>query len=470
MSLLVSAGRFTMLRCWAISDRTILDRVAFVVLVVALAWKFDVWEISRKTLSTFNHEHLRYPALDFFQDWAAARDHLAGHSIYEPLGESVRRHARALGLHEVDEPPHTLKLNAHPPSMILLVLPLARLDFVAAYRLWTWAGAISLPLSLYLVFRNVSPPFGARAAVAVSLGLALAMTSAYPVFLQFNHANVQMVLLFLLASAFAAERRRWNGLSGALVGVSTAMKLFPGFLGIYFLVTKRYRSAAATALTFAALQVAAAAVFGMEAFTEFVKRALPEVRQYRGTFPAVSVHGLWWKLFDKGSYASEFIELCHWPALARWGAAGSTLIVLAVYLTSAWKARAHDDDGRLFGLSVTTMLLVAPSSWIHSQILLVIPVAVLAWALPGPGLAAWMFRAAVILIWLPTRFILQYKLGPLVSGDGLCRPVETVTYLSINLYAMVALFALGCLSLRPPAVTPRACSGSPGYPWNVEDA
>jgi hypothetical protein len=442
----------------------VLDRVAFAVLFVALAWKLDAWVFTRKTLSTLNHAHLSYPAVDFFQDWAAARDYWAGHSIYEPLSESIRRHASALGLPEVGAPRSTLKLNAHPPSMILLLLPLGRLDFAAAYRIWTWCAAISLPLSLYLLLRTVPPSVQVRAAVVISVGLALAMTSAYPVFLQFHHGNVHLALLFLLASAFAAERRGWDRLSGALVGISGAIKLFPGFMGVYFLVTKRYRSAAVAALTFTALQVVATAVFGTAAFTEFVERALPEINEYRGMFADVSVHSLWWKLFDEGFYGGrEFVELCHWPALARYGAAGSTLVVLAMYFATVTKARLEVDDGRLFGLSITTMLLVGPSSWISTQLLLVISIAVLARALPGPGLAAWIFRAAVVLIWLPTHFILHYKLGPIISADGLYRPVESVTYLSVNFYAMVVLFALGCLSLRWPAVTPQASGGSPDH-------
>ncbi len=430
-------------------DRPTLARVALAVLVAALAWKLDVPDMGRRTLATFDHGHLGHPAMDLFQDWAAARDHRDGRSIYGPLDESARRHAGEIGLPETGVPPFTLKVNAHPPGMVLLALPLARLDFLSAYLVWTWVGAASLPVSLYLVLRSLSPPVGPRPAAVASLALAAAMSTAYPVFLQFTHANVQMALLFLLAAAFAAFRRGRDGLSGALVGVAAAMKLFPGFLVVPFLLTKRYRGAAAAAAAFAALNGAAAAEFGAGAFAEFVTRALPEVREYRGTYSDVSVAGVWAKLFDKGGYATEFVELAHRPALARWGMVGSTLAVLAAYAAAWWTARPAVDPGRLFGLSVTTMLLVAPSSWIHSQILLVIPVAVLARALPGAGPGAWVLRAAVVLMWLPTRYVLQPKIGPLVSGDGLFRPVETATYLSLNLYAMAALFALGCLTLRP---------------------
>ncbi len=432
--------------------RKMLDRAILVVLLILMAWKGKIWDAYQFQSNMLQYKHSQYPAKDFFQDWAAARDHMDGLSIYEPLRASLVRHAGALGLPMKDESP-ALRINAHPPAMILCVLPLGRLEFRTAYLIWTWTGLILLPWSLFLTLRNLPQPVGTGAAVLVSLGLTLMLIPSCPVVAQCNLGNVQMVMLFLLCAAYASARRGRDILSGGFVGAATAIKLFPGFLAIYFLFTRRFRALAAMGVTFAMLQIASLSVFGRQAFIEYVNVAVPEVREWRGAHNNVSIYGIWSKLFDKGSYAGNVIEFTHRPELARYGSAASALIVLGLFLILVWNARSRADDGRLFGLSITTMLLLSPVTWVHSQTLLIPSIAVLACVYPGPSLAAWALRLAAIAIWIEASYFFHHRITHFFWDDLLYRPIANVTYASINCYAMLVLFVLGCLSLRQPADT-----------------
>jgi hypothetical protein len=225
-----------------------------------------------------------------------------------------------------------------------------------------------------------------------------------------------------------------------------AMKLFPAFLAIYFLLTRKFRALTAMCVTFAVMQVAALAVFGEKAFVEFVTLALPEIHEWRSTIGNVSISGFWSKLFDKGTHAPDLVELIHWPELARYGSAISVLVVLLIFS----KARVRPDDGCLFGLTVTTILLITPSTWAHSQILLIPSIAILARAFPGPSVEAWTLRLCAMAIWMQDPVAFHVRISPLLSDDRAYRPIGSATYGSFGLYAMFGIFILGCLSLSKP--------------------
>src|SRR5262249_7253592 len=88
---------------------------------------------------------------DFVQDWASARNLLEGRPIYEAHEISL---ARSLGWHP--DPANStfrffLEVNAHPPTAVLLALPLAALDYLDAVLAWNLISLAALALSLWLM-------------------------------------------------------------------------------------------------------------------------------------------------------------------------------------------------------------------------------------------------------------------------------------------------------------------------------
>src|SRR5713226_4462575 len=62
--------------------------------------------------------------VDFFQEWASARNFLSGDPIYEPQRASSLRY---LGVNPPAQTHFFLEVNAHPPTAVLFGLPLAGL-------------------------------------------------------------------------------------------------------------------------------------------------------------------------------------------------------------------------------------------------------------------------------------------------------------------------------------------------------
>ena len=72
--------------------------------------------------------------VDFFQDWASARNHFEGLPVYERHEVTIPRY---LGYEAKIDIPR----NAHPPTSVLLVLPFACLDFPTALLTWNTLSA-----------------------------------------------------------------------------------------------------------------------------------------------------------------------------------------------------------------------------------------------------------------------------------------------------------------------------------------
>ena len=95
---------------------------------------------------------------------------------------------------------------------------------------------------------------------------------------------MNVLLLDLLTLAWAADRRGSPGWAGVWVGTAAALKLFPGFLVVSFVATRRRRAVATGAVTFAVLNLGALAVFRPGAFRAYATDVPPGVERYQSSY------------------------------------------------------------------------------------------------------------------------------------------------------------------------------------------
>ncbi len=171
---------------------------------------------------------------DLFQEYSSARNAFEGLPIYADQHESVRRY---LGVQLNDRRSHVV-VNAHPPTSILLAFPLAKLDFGPAFLTWNLVSLAALAASLRVVQRQLKIPFSVWS-FAPLLPLLLL---CFPLWEQCRLGQLTLVLLLLITGAWAAERSGWPRLAGVLLGVATCVKLFPGFLFVYYAPARPWES------------------------------------------------------------------------------------------------------------------------------------------------------------------------------------------------------------------------------------
>jgi hypothetical protein len=383
--------------------------------------------------------------VDFFQEWASAKNLLSGLPIY--TSQSITR-TRYVGETRSDLP-IPVEVNAHPPTSVLLALPLAWLDYPDAVLAWNLISLVALCGSLLLVMRELRMPLSPWSVIPLLVLLMMCV----PLWIHLAFGQLGLVLLLLITATWVAERSGRPGLAGVLLGVATAIKLFPGFLFLYFAVRRQWRALAAGALSLAAVTLLTASILGVEAYRTYVQEVLPQVSWFRAGWNNASVLGFWSKLLDPAPEKVRSVwrtePLWQSTTLARAGwlvtCAALTLILVLVIR----KANSREQCDRAFGATVIAMLLVSPVAWEHYFVILLLPVALLWVAFPKRPRT----RAAFLLVQALLFFLPPVDLhGLTVPGgfpNGLASPAHTLTVLSFQFYALLGLYTLAVRSTRP---------------------
>jgi hypothetical protein len=368
---------------------------------------------------------------DLLQDWVSGRNHLAGLPLYASLPRSVRLHT--------GEAYRGLPVNAHPPAAVLVFLPWARLDYAAAYRTWVIFSLALVGLVAWGVARELGFPSWWL------LPLCAFLLVSRPLEEELVQGQFNALLLALMTGAWMLVRRKRSFGSGLLVGLAAAIKLFPGFLALYFVGRRSWRGLLGVALGLAFANAAALAVFGSEPFETYLRQVVPASALYHESWHNASLYGLWHKLFDPQRFTLPLHRL---PEVARIGSLLSSAAVAVVVVVGVGRARGEGMLDRGFALTALGMLLASPLLWEHYLLLALLPLMLL-WSQTAPGdPARWVIGGmAALLMLLRQAWVWSLAEGlmgePLQAGEQrLARPVYTLTILAYPAYTLLALFLL----------------------------
>jgi len=379
---------------------------------------------------------------DFVQEWTSARNYWTGEPIYLPLNQAFRKY---FGSHARTE----LRVNAHPPAAVLVVLPFGVLDFRAAWLSWNVVSLVLLGVSLWLLMRQAGLGYDSADAIPV---VALLLASN-PLAQQVIEGQMNLVLLALIVAAWAADRQEHQLLAGSLIGFAAAIKLYPAFLLVYFVAHRRWHAAAAFGLSLVAATGIAATAFGSDIFVIYVRDVMPAFAHYGDNLANSSLAGLASKMFVGMPGLSR-------PLIIAPAAATVVKLVLGLGIAGlcgwkAWRARDRQSADIAFSACVVGMLLASPITWGHSFVLLVMPLLVL-WRYASGGIIRTLIAVVTALLWLVRPGWIWNALVPgfqaFTLGIAPARyqvpPLYALTALSFLIYALLALFII-ILTFRP---------------------
>lgn len=323
---------------------------------------------------------------DFSAYWAAAARLMAGDSPYTA--------AQLAGPYA----PQVQFLYLYPPPLAAAVTPLALLfptDYRAAAWVWTAIGATILVWAVLALWR--SERLAERYPVFEGRGRWLIVAAAFafpPVVGELVLGNVHLLLLGLLTLAWLGIRRGDSSgelTAGIAVGLATAVKVFPGVLLIWFVLTRRYRAAAGVVVAVVALALLTLPITGIEPWTQFptVLANLSAPSDTTDTLaPTVWLAGL----------------IGFTPARVIVTLAGLGLLAFSALASTAGPRREgeaprvgyrHSPMTRSFAIAVTIAVLIAPALYHHYLALLVLPMLL---AL-GAGVPLRWVALAYVLMW-----------------------------------------------------------------------
>jgi alpha-1,2-mannosyltransferase len=382
--------------------------------------------------------------VDFFQEWASARNLRRGLPIYTDLEQSAGLY---LGYKRRPGEEMPFVKNAHPPTSVLLALPFAFLNYPNATLTWNLISLVALAVSMWIIGRGLDlKPESWTILPAIAL-----LLICNPLRQQVNQGQINLILLLLLSGVWIADntgRERW---AGVLLGAVTAIKLFPGFIFLYFILRRRWTTVFVGVGTFAAATVLTIAVLGIESYKTYVSEVLPQVSLYKNLWVNASLAGFWTKWFDAGaSSATPSLALPRYlppiatnPVVARAGLIASILAVLVLWARTVLQARSRRDTDMAFGLTLTAMLLISPITWEHYFLFLALPLTQLWIALSPTRRPRVILLLVVICIWINPISIWTALIpeagGAVVPGTSF----RSLTAVSLQCFALIGVFILG---------------------------
>lgn len=278
----------------------------------------------------------------------------------------------------------------YPPPFAALVAPLAWL-FPTDYRAaaWVWAGLGALVLAWSVLALARSERLAERFPILDGRGRWLLVAGAFafpPVVGELVMGNVNLLLLGLLTVAWLGVRRgdsRGEAVAGAAIGVAAVIKVFPGLLLLWLLLTRRFRAAAWVLVGAGAAVLVTLPFTGIEPWTQF---------------PTVLAN------LSAPSDTTDTLAPTVWlaPYIGFLGARIMVTAAAVMLLIGVSISARHDLPSsrpavvaRSFAAAVLLSVLVAPALYHHYLALLILPF----WLALGAGVRLRWLALAYVLMW-----------------------------------------------------------------------
>jgi len=289
---------------------------------------------------------------DLDQDYCAAKALLQGKSIYGDLSV-ICDTAKQRNRPELE--------NFHPPVTTLLLLPFVAAGISIQHMFFLWGMAWVLVYAV--VIHRAMSFFGIAPHLRwVLLGFALLW---FPHLSQSMNGQFSTAILALVFLGWQWLRDGRDDAGGAALGAATAIKLFPGLLGVYLLATRRYRALAAMAGAFVAIQALAYFVVGHADFIHFYTHVMPEdSRRYASVWMNQSFTGTMVALLQPNPHFQNVLD---WPTLGPVLVYGIALALVAHAARLTWRSGGGDHSYWHF---VALAVILCPVSWDHTVVVM----------------------------------------------------------------------------------------------------
>jgi hypothetical protein len=379
--------------------------------------------------------------------------------------------------------PYRVHAFDYPPLPAFVVVPLTVLPYDLARRAWLLFGQASLVAAAWCCWRALGAGRAALLAVAMCWGVAGTLAENLVL------GQLHPPMLLLLALAFALLDHR-PSLAGALVGVASALKLWPALL-LLALATTRLRAALAGGAVALLLMGLPLVVLRLG----WPPPHLPTSASYWMGTPAplnVSLSAVGLRVLEApvaGAPLPVSWRLGDHPAglelSAAHRAASVAIAVLAVTLGGAaiawvFRGRSQAAGGRrsetatgnrhvpavperellLLTATLSMALLASPISWYHYQVFQLLPASLLAWRWLRRR-AAWPVAGLLVLLAGLTRAP-SWALGSYVGHFGWEGSNLPLLWLATTLGPVlgIGLFLLLVVELRGAAAAETAVAGA----------
>jgi alpha-1,2-mannosyltransferase len=324
-----------------------------------------------------------------------------------------------------------------PPFQALFFAPFAAVGGVTAKIIWHLINVAALFVGIWLTWRTWSPiraRIGLPPAPVLRTILIALLAVLVPVQTNFEHQNMNALLLALLAGATWQLTFGSAIAAGALIGSATALKAFPILLVLYLAFTRQWLALLSAIVTTVTLTLLPILVYGPAAFLDFLEtfwRLANSGWPARGNNQSL-VAAL--ERVTSGFDASGVRVPADAPLAATLFVGIAVVLAVALIVVLASTPRSRQQDRIPCEVAAVTILaiLLSPIAWDHYWTLM-FPAFLIAYDSQDPKLLGGAGRYA---FW--TAAALTTLLSPLTLGSAgfnVARQLSTYTIAGLIMYA-----------------------------------
>lgn len=235
-----------------------------------------------------------------------------------------------------------------------------------AYWIWIALSAVAFGFALYLLLRPQASGLGnSYTWILVALSLLYP-----PVGTHFLFGQSQLFILLILVAAMRAMTRGSDWAAGAMVAAATLLRAFPLLLIGYFIVRRRWRTLACTAVALAVgggltIAMVGPPAFGFIEIMRYGTRRAALDMSNNIALSAVVSRLFWWSRISFSGIDTEFAR----NAIVL--ASEATILILTVRATLS--SAREDRTWSAFCLWIVAAVMLSPIVWPHYLVLLLIP-------------------------------------------------------------------------------------------------
>jgi alpha-1,2-mannosyltransferase len=261
----------------------------------------------------------------------------------------------------------------YPPFAAILAVPLALVGWDVARLAWVPVVYLPLVVTVWFAFRPLLARTGrySLAALGAITGVCMFL---WPMLQEIRFGQVDIALAALCVADLAATGPRWP--RGLLIGLATAIKLTPGLLIVYLLLTGRRKAACVSAVTSGCCALIAWALLPGGSAYYWTNALFNTARLGRpGQTSDQSIRAMLLRAYTPASAPTAL-----WLGLAA--------CVAVAGFAAALIAARHGND--MAGVAIVGFLavLISPVSWIHHIVWIVVAIgAILS---DGRGTRCWL--------------------------------------------------------------------------------
>lgn len=249
----------------------------------------------------------------------------------------------------------------YTPFFVELFSPLSRLDEKTAHTVWQLAQVGALVAALLLLARTADPPLEWLEGVAFA-AIGVTFQSVRNLLWGSQWAPV---LLLLLVLSWRSSRRDRPYIAGFWLAVAALLKLYPGMLGGYFALRRKWREVISSALLFLLGLIWS----GPSLWLNFWRYGTPHSFE-RITSPmmALDLSAILPTVYRIVAGLSGHPNSASWPMVVALTIPLDLLVVAALVI--ATRRDSEDRRGLVFSMWLAAAVLLSPLAWRNELILL----------------------------------------------------------------------------------------------------